>query len=248
MCMCLCVCVCVWVSGGIGPNREAADCGADSNRNCDREGKRFDRSQITEGRNTDPQAEAGEKKKKKTDSCCCSHRMSSRSEASKAGAVPTPKNKSKNFTLSLNECFPTVYFHTPVVGWGEKGEMRTRGVKRCRQGGGVAECHPVIGESAPLVHGARRLNRERELWQKQADAHLHSSFELGAVPVRRNRGKKRVWWENATKSYTAFYPKAKATHRRNQLCLITTRWCNSERLLPPEGLHFLYFQTREMRL
>lgn len=61
------MCVRERVRGGIGPNREGADCGADNNRNCDREGKRFDRSRITEGRNTDPQAKAGEKKKKKKD-------------------------------------------------------------------------------------------------------------------------------------------------------------------------------------
>lgn len=176
--------------------------------------------------------------------------MSSCSEASKAGAVPTPKNKSKNFTLSLNECFPTVYFYTPVAvciavereceGWEGRNEDRQG---KTGQGGGVAECHPVIGESAPLVLGARRLNREREFWQKQAGTHLHSSFELGAVPVRHDRGKGSLVGKRH-KSYTAFYPKAKAIHRRHQLYLITTRWCNNERHLPPTGLHFLFFPHR----
>lgn len=95
----------------------------------------------------------------------------------------------------------------------------------------------------PLVLGARRLNREREFWQKQAGAHLHSSFELGAVPVRHDRGKGSLVGKRH-KIYTAFYPKAKAIHRRHQLYLITTRWCNNERHLPPTGLHFLFFPHR----
>lgn len=59
-----------------------------------------------------------------------------------------------------------------------------------RQGGGVAECHPVIRESVLLVHRARRLNREKKFWDETSPSSFSFS-ELGAVPIRLDSG--AVW-------------------------------------------------------
>ena len=129
-------------------------------------------------------------------------------------------------------------------GWEGRNEDR-QGKKG--QGGGVAECHPVIGESA-------RLFSELGVWIERGSSGrnkptlIYTRLSSSERCQSDSTEEKRSLVGKRHKSYTAFYPKAKAIHRSNQLYLIATRWCNNERCLPPTGLHFLFFHTREMRL
>lgn len=180
--------------------------------------------------------------------------MSSCSEASKAGAVPTPKNKSKNFTLSLNECFPTVYFYTPVAvciafereceGWEGRNEDRQG---KTGQGGGVAECHPVIGESA-------RLFSELGVWIERGSSGRNkpaliytrlSSSERCQSDTTEEKG---VWWENATKAILRFIPKQRPFIGGISCILLQRGDATMSGIFLLQDYIFFFFHTGEMTL